>query len=86
MRAIIVAGIVALVLGASNYFALNARQTPTGAGYADSSVRIDPHWNWRGVTTESGTETACEPRRASQWFFVDFHRPAGEPRLCSYSQ
>ena len=85
MRIIILAGIIALVLGAVSYFSLNARQTPTGSAYADSSVHIDPRWNWRTVATGHG-EATCEPRRISGWIFVDFHRPAGEPRLCSYSQ
>ena len=85
MRIILLAGIVALILGAANYFSLNARQAPTGAAYAGSGVRIDPGWNWRAVGTGHG-EVACKPRRVSGWIFVDFHRPAGEPHACSYSQ
>ena len=54
MRIIILAGIIALVLGAVSYFSLNARQTPTGSAYADSSVHIDPRWNWRTVATGHG--------------------------------
>jgi len=33
MRIIILAGIIALILGAVSYFSLNARQTPTGSAY-----------------------------------------------------
>ena len=85
MRTVVLAGIIALILGAGSYFSLNARQTPTGSAYADSSVRIDPSWNWRAVGTGHG-EANCKPRRVSGWIFVDFHRPAGEPRDCFYSQ
>ena len=86
MRAIIVAAVIAVILGAGSYFSLNARQAPTGASFTTSNVRIDPHWSWRLVSTETGAQATCEPRTAGQWFFVDFHHPAGEPALCSYSQ
>jgi hypothetical protein len=86
MRAMIVAAIAAVVLGAANYFALNARQVPTGVVDTFASARIDPYWAWRGVVTEAGAHATCEPRRPWQWIFVDFHDPAGESPLCSYSQ
>src|SRR6516164_7549576 len=86
MRSIIVAGIVALILGAVSYVSLNARQEPTGTAFTASGARLDTHWIWRSVSTEPGTLAKCEPRNAWQWIFVDFGHPAGESSLCSYSQ
>ena len=85
MRVIIVSTIAAVILGAISYFSLNARQVPSGVVFTAASARIDPSWVWRSTSTEHGAG-GCESRRPWQWVFVDFHRPAGEPRLCSYSQ
>jgi hypothetical protein len=86
MRSIIVAGIVAIILGAVSYVSLNARQEPTGAAFTAADARPDRGWIWRSPLTESGAHASCEPRNAWQWIFVDFGRPAGEPSICSYSQ
>jgi hypothetical protein len=86
MRSIIVAGILALILGAVSYVSLNARQEPTGAAFTAADARLDAGWIWRSPSTESGAHAKCEPRHALQWIFVDFGRPAGESSICSYSQ
>jgi len=85
MRAFLMACLATIVLGAISYFALNARQEPTGEAYTTNSARTDPSWNWRYASTTS-PETPCEPRKSWQWFFVDFRRPSGEPRICSELQ
>jgi hypothetical protein len=86
MRSIIVAGIVALILGAISYVSLNARQEPTGAAFTAADARLDTGWIWRSPSTELSAQAKCEPRHVWQWIFVDFGRPAGEPSICSYSQ
>jgi hypothetical protein len=85
MRVIIASAVAAVILGAVSYFSLNARQMPSGIVFTAASAHIDPSWVWRSSPAEHGT-AACTSRRSSQWIFVDFHRPTGEPRLCSYSQ
>lgn len=85
MRAFLVACLAFVVIGAGGYYVLNSLQEPSGAAYTASGARIDPDWSWRLATTTAPAQT-CEPRKVSQWFFVDFRDPAGEAEACSYSQ
>lgn len=85
MRPFLTALVGTVLLGAGCYFLLNAVQKPSGIAFKSESARIEPSWSWRTVLTGSNS-TPCEARKASQWFFVDFRRPHGEPRICSESQ
>lgn len=85
MRAFLVACLAFIVIGAGGYYVLNSLQEPSGAAYTTGAARINPDWSWREVTTTSPPQN-CEPRKSSQWFFVDFRDPSGEPGICSYSQ
>ena len=82
MRAFLLACAAYILVGAGAYFSLNMLQESSGDAYTGETVRIDPGANWRLATTTSPAQT-CKPRTASQWFFVDFGNPAGEPRACS---
>jgi cytoskeletal protein CcmA (bactofilin family) len=90
MRAFLTACVAIFVIGAGGYFALNAMQQPTGLAYATGGARIDPSWSWRSVVPSNGASGAtahqCDMRTASQWIFVDFGDPKGEPSACSNSQ
>jgi hypothetical protein len=85
MRAFLLACLAVVIIGAGGYYVLNNGQKPSGLAFSTDAARIDPDWSWRAVTTASPAQN-CEPRRVSQWFFVDFHDPSGESGLCSYSQ
>jgi hypothetical protein len=86
MRMILLSGIAVLILAATSYALLNVRQTPSGTAYTSRGARIDQYWSWRNPSTEQGAHASCEARNAWQWIFVDFHDPAGEPPICTYSQ
>jgi hypothetical protein len=70
------------LLSASCYFLLNAAQKPSAVVFKSESARIEPSWAWRTALIGS-IATSCEARNTWQWFFVDFRRPNGEPRVCS---
>jgi len=82
MRAFLMACLATVILGAASYFALNVRQQPTGEAFTAHNARTDPSWYWRLASTTSPA-TPCEQRGVWQWFFVDFRRPSGEPRICA---
>jgi hypothetical protein len=90
MRAFLVACLAIVAIGAGGCVFLNAMQEPSGIAYATDSARINTSWAWRSVSqTGAGKETqaeACNMRKAWQWIFVDFGRPAGESAACSISQ
>jgi hypothetical protein len=85
MRAFLLACVAVVIIGAGGYYVLASLQEPSGLAFTTHAARIDPDWSWRAVTTASPAQS-CEPRKSSQWFFVDFRDPSGEPGLCSYSQ
>jgi hypothetical protein len=82
MRAFLLACAAYILVGAGAYFSLNMLQKPSGDAYTRETARIDPGANWRLATTTSPAQT-CKQRTVSQWFFVDFGDPAGEPPACS---
>ena len=92
MRAFLTACLVIVVLGVGAYFALNTIQKPSGIAYATDGARIDPQWSWRSASspaeaaTPGASSEGCELRTASQWIFVDFGTPHGEPKACLASQ
>jgi hypothetical protein len=85
MRVFFGAFVGTILLAAACYFLLNEMQKPSGIAYKSESARIEPSWSWRSALTGSSA-TPCEARKTWQWFFVDFRRPNGEPRVCSDSQ
>jgi hypothetical protein len=85
MRALLMACLLTLVLGAGWYFVLDALQQPSGVAFATDGARIDLGWDWRTVSVPSSAQQ-CQPRRIWQWFFVDMRNPEGEPSVCSDSQ
>lgn len=82
MRAFLLACAAYILVGAGAYFSLNMLQESSGYAYTQQTARIDPGASWRLATTTSPAQT-CKPRTVSQWFFVDFGNPAGEPSVCS---
>ncbi len=82
MRAFLLACATYILVGAGTYFSLNTLQEPSGDAYTRQTARPDPGARWRFVTTTSPAET-CKQRTVSEWFFVDFGNPAGEPAACS---
>ena len=85
MRAFLLACLAVVIIGAGGYYTLNNQQQPSGTAYATGATRINPDWSWRVASMTSPAKT-CEPRKLSQWFFVDFRHPSGEPGICSDSQ
>jgi len=85
MRAFLVACVAFILLGAGTYFLLDVLQQSSGAAYTQQTARIDPSWSWRLATATLPAQT-CKPRTLSQWFFVDFGNPAGEPAACKDAQ
>ena len=77
MRAFLVACLATVVVGAGGYYWLNSLQQPTGIAFATGATRITPQWSWRAD---------CDPRTPSEWFFLDFGTPKGEPSACKVSQ
>jgi hypothetical protein len=79
-----------VIIGIGGHFFLNAMQQPAGVAYSSTEARIDPSWSWRsvlsGAVVGDPTSDQCTARTASQWIFVDFHDPNGEPSICSISQ
>ncbi|MBO0752356.1 MAG: hypothetical protein J2P53_09600 [Bradyrhizobiaceae bacterium] len=89
MRAFLVACLMIIILGTVAYFGLNSIQKPSGIAYATDGARIDPQWSWRSASADPGVAApgeGCDARTASQWIFVDFRIPSGEPKACSVSQ